>query len=386
MSQIFDTIISHYGWQGVALGAIILVLFGLQLYYYAVVYRRVSSYRNSRRKKHLEQKPPISVVVTLFSEDYAYLDERLPLLFEQEYESTYEVVLVYVGADGDYFEELSRLRLVYPNLVVTKFDFNPRFPISIKQAINLGIKSSHNEHVILTTSSAAPASQQWLAMMGKAFMSGDIVLGYSAIKPAAGLANYIVRMSNMHFSLYWLAQAVNRMTYRGIRHNIGFTKSLYFGVKGFTHLSLNIGEDDLFIQRIAKRNNVSVVMIPKGRVVEQPWGGLRWWLASLRHYGQAWRYYPDWALNAAKWDIGSQSLFFLSVLTALIFMPLEFKLAVLLLLLVRYLVVVLRMRSVGKRVGEKGVALRYFLFDLFNPLLMLCLGVIMLRKDYSAWK
>lgn len=386
MSQFFEDVIAHYGWQGVALAGVIVTLFFVQLYYYAIAYRRISRYRNNRRKKRLEQEPPVSIVVTLFSEDYAYLDERLPLLFQQEYEATYEVVLVYVGSDGDFYEELQRLRLAHPNLVVTKFDFNPRFPISVKQAINLGIKSSHNQHIILTTSSAAPASAQWLAMMGKAFMRGDIVLGYSAIKPAKGLVNYIVRMSNMHFSLYWLAQAVNHSAYRGIRHNIGFTKELYFGVKGFTHLSLNIGEDDLFIQRIAKRNNVSVVMIPKGRVIEQPWGGLRWWLATLRHYGQAWRYYPDWALNVAKWDIGSQTLFFLAVLTALIFMPLEFKLAALVLLLLRYIVVVMRMRSVGKRVGERGVALRYFLFDLFNPMLMLCLGVIMLRKDYSAWK
>lgn len=386
MSQFFDYIISHYGWQGLALAGVILVLFCVQLYYYLVVYRRVSTYRNSRRKKRLEQEPPISIVVPIFSEDYNYLDERLPMLFQQEYEATFEVVLVYVGSDGDYYEELSRLRLMHPNLVVTKFDFNPRFPISVKQAINLGIKSSHNEHVILTTPSAMPASVHWLAMMGKAFMRGDIVLGYSAIKPQAGLGNYIMRMSNLHFSLYWLAQAVNHSTYRGIRHNIGFTKKLYFGVKGFTHLSLNIGEDDLFIQRIAKRSNVSVVMIPKGRVLEQPWGGLGWWLGRLRHYGQAWRYYPEWTLTEAKWDLGSQTLFFLTVLTALIFMPLEFKIAVLVLFLLRYLIVVLRIRSVAKRVGEQGVALRYFIFDLFNPILMLCLYLIMLRKDTTAWK
>ena len=386
MSQIFDHIISHYGWQGLALAGVILVLFCVQLYYYLVVYRRISTYRNSRRKKHLEQEPPISIVVPIFSEDYNYLDERLPMLFQQEYEATFEVVLVYVGSDGDYYEELSRLRLMHPNLVVTKFDFNPRFPISVKQAINLGIKSSHNEHVILTTPSAMPASGHWLAMMGKAFMRGDIVLGYSAIKPMAGLGNYLMRMSNLQFSIYWLAQAVNRSTYRGIRHNIGFTKKLYFGVKGFTHLSLNIGEDDLFIQRIAKRSNVSVVMIPKGRVLEQPWGGLRWWLGRLRHYGQAWRYYPEWTLTEAKWDLGSQTLFFLTVLIALIFMPLEFKLATLVLFLLRYLIVVLRVRSIAKRVGEQGVALRYFIFDLFNPLLMLCLHVIMLRKDPTAWK
>ena len=382
----FENIISHYGWQGVALGGAILVLFFVQMYYYLIAYRRINIYRNKRRKKVLESEPPVSIVVTIFSEDYAYLDERLPQLFAQEYGATFEVVLVYVGCDSDYYEELMRLRLSHPNLVVTKFDFNPRFPISVKQAINLGIKSSHNEHVILTTPSAMPASVHWLAMMGKAFMRGDIVLGYSAIKPMAGLGNYLMRMSNLQFSIYWLAQAVNRSTYRGIRHNIGFTKKLYFGVKGFTHLSLNIGEDDLFIQRIAKRSNVSVVMIPKGRVLEQPWGGLRWWLGRLRHYGQAWRYYPEWTLTEAKWDLGSQTLFFLTVLTALIFMPLEFKLATLVLFLLRYLIVVLRVRSIAKRVGEQGVALRYFIFDLFNPLLMLCLHVIMLRKDPTAWK
>ena len=384
--DIVNHIISHYGWQGLALGVAILVLFSVQLYYCLGLYRGVSSYRNSHRKKRLEQAPPISIVVPIFSEDYAYLDERLPQIFAQEYEAQFEVVLVYVGSDGDYFEELSRLRLSHPNLIVTKFDFNPRFPISIKQAINLGIKSSHNEHIILTTTSATPASAHWLAMMGKAFMRGDIVLGYSAIEPGAGLGRYIMRMSNLHFSLYWLAQAVDRKTYRGIRHNIGFTKSLYFGVKGFNHLSLNIGEDDLFIQRIAKRNNVSVVMIPKGSMVEHPWGGLGWWLGRLRHYGQAWRYYPDWAVSAATWDLGSQSLFFLTVLTALIFMPLEYKLAVLVLALVRYLFVVLRIRAIAKRVGEKGVALRYFIFDIFNPLLMLGLRAIMLRKDETAWK
>lgn len=386
MSQFFDHIMSHYGWQGVALGGVILVLFFVQLYYYLILYRRISNYRNSRRKVRLESEPPISIVVPIFSEDYDYLDERLPQIFAQDYEASFEVVLVYVGNDNDYFEELSRLRLSHPNLVVTKFDFNPRFPISVKQAINLGIKSSHNEHIILSTPSAVPASQQWLTMMGRAFMRGEIVLGYSAIKPAAGLGNYIMRMSNLQFSIYWLAQAVSRRAYRGIRHNIGFTKTLYFGVKGFTHLSLNIGEDDLFIQRIAKSNNVSVVMIPKGRVVEQNWGGLRWWLGRLRHYGQAWQYYPDWTLTEAKWDLGSQSLFFLASLAALIFMPLEYKLAVVVLMLLRYLFVVLRVRSIANRVGEKSVALKYFLFDLFNPLLMVALHIIMLRKDSTAWK
>ena len=79
-------------------------------------------------------------------------------------------------------------------------------------------------------------------------------------------------------------------------------------------------------------------------------------------------------------------LFALSALTAIAIMPLEFKAAALLLILVRYLVVVLRARSIAKRVGEQGVALRYFIFDIFNPLMLLYTRTIMLQKDTTAWK
>lgn len=382
----FDYIISHYGWQGTALAACILVLFAVQLYYYLIVYGRISRFRNSRRKKTLESEPPVSVVIPLFSEDYRYLEESLPLILGQQYGATFEVVLVYVGASNDFYEELARMRLVYPNLTITKIEYNPRFPISVKMALNVGIKSAHNEHIIISTTSAQPATEQWLAMMGKAFMRGNIVLGYTAIEQKPGLKNYLMRMSRMQMSMYWMAQSVNHNTYRGSRNNFGFTKTIYFGTKGFSHLSMNIGEEDLFIQKIAKRNNVSTVLIPKATMLEHAWGGWRWWIAQLRHYGEAYKLYPIEIRNTIEWELGSQTLFFLTILAALIIMPLEFKLAALLLLILRYIIVMLRAHSIAKRVGEKGVMLRYWIFDIFNPLLMLCVRVAMIRKDSTVWR
>lgn len=383
--QYIDYIIQHYGWQGAALAAVILLLFAIQLYYHTAVYGRVARFRNSRRRKKLESEPPISVIVPIFSEDYNYLDTRLHDIMGQQYSANFEMVLVYVGADNDYFEELNNMRLRYPNLVITRI-YEPRFPITVKLALNIGIKSAHYEHIVITTADATPASEQWLAMMGKAFMRGDIVLGYTAIEPAKGLTNYLIRMSRIQISTYWLASAADGRTYRGSRHNFGFTKSLYFGNKGFTHLNMAIGENDLFLQSIAKRNNVSIALVPKGTMIEGQWGGLRWWINHLHHYGEAYRFYPIAVRNAIEWELGSQILFFLATLTALIFMPLEFKAAVLLLLIIRYIAVVLRVRSIAKRVGEKSVALRYFIFDLVNPLLMVWLRISMLRKDSTAWK
>lgn len=384
--QYLDYILQHYGWQGTALIATILVLFFIQIYYHGVVYGRVARFRNSHRRKRLDAEPPVSVVVPLFSEDYTYIDECLPLLMQQKYSAMYEVVVVYVGRDNDFYEELSNLRLRWPNLIVTRIQYNPRFPISVKMAINVGIKSSHNEHLLITTTDSTPATDQWLQMMGKAFMRGEIVLGYTSIEQGAGLTNYLIRLSRMQLSIYWLSRAVQGKTYRGSRSNIGFTKSLYFGVKGFTHLNMNIGENDLFIQSIAHNNNASVVLIPKGRMIERQWGGMKWWMQHLHHYGEAYRYYPHAARNAMEWDLASQVLFFLSVLVALAVMPLEVKAAVVLLALVRYIVVALRARSIAKRVGERDVVLRYPIFDFMNPIIMLCTRIAMLRKDSTAWK
>ena len=370
-----DTITEHYGWQGAALAAIIITLFCIQLYYHLFAYGRIVRFRNSRRKKRLDAEPPVSVIIPMFSEDYDYLDERLPRIFAQEYAAPFEVVIVYIGSDGDFFEELTRLRLMHPNLTATKIEYNPRFPISVKMALNVGIKSAHHEHIVTTTTDAAPVTDQWLAMMGKAFMRGEIALGYAGVDPAAGIANYLMRMSQLQCSIYWLSQAVARRAYRGTRHNLGFTKSLYFGSKGFTHLNMNIGEDDLFIQKIATAKNVSVVLTPKAAVSRR-----------LRHYGSAYRLYPVGVRNAIEWDLGSQSLFFLTVATAAAVMPVEFKAAALALLLARYAVVAARIKSIAERAGEKGVVLRYFIFDLLNPLLMLCVRIALLRKDKSVWR
>ena len=125
--QYIDFLIQHYGWQGTALAAVILILLFIQLYYHIVVYGRVARFRNSRRRKIHDSEPPISIVVPIFSEDYNYLDTRLHDIMGQQYAANFELVLVYVGADNDYFEELNNMRLRYPNLVVTRI-YEPRFP------------------------------------------------------------------------------------------------------------------------------------------------------------------------------------------------------------------------------------------------------------------
>ena len=383
--QFADIVLSHYGWEGVALAALLLVLLCVQSYYYVCVYGRIPTYKNNRRPAVLAEEPALSVVIPMFSEDYGFVEERLPLILAQEYRD-FEVVLVYVGADSDFYEDLVRLRLTFPQVFVTKIQLDPRFPISRKMALNVGIKSAHNEHLVFSSTDVVPGTDRWLSLMAKGFCKGQIVLGYCGLERGRGLRNYLMRTWRMMHSADWLGRAVGRRPYRGTLHNLGLTKSLYFGANGFTHLNMNIGEDDLFMQKVMTRDNVSVILSPRASLREKMWGGMGWWMSQLRYYGSAFRFYPQTVRNYIQWELGSRSLFFLTVVCAAAVMPFEFKIAALALLVIRFLIVAIEVRRIARRLGESGMMGRYFVYDLLSPLWALALSVMLMRKDDRVWR
>ena len=383
--EFFNRIITHYGWEGTALAGVLLVMFGIQLYYYLFVYGRIPKYKDTRRPEILSETPPVSVVIPLFSEDYAFVEEILPLIVAQEYPD-FEVVIVYVGRDTDFYDDLVRIKQSFPQITATKIELNPRFPISPKMALNVGIKSAHYEHLLFTTPDVYPTSDRWLSLMANGFRRGEIVLGYCGMERGKGFANYLIRTWRMMHSADWIARAVQRRAYRGTLHNYGFTKSLYFGANGFSHLNMNIGEDDLFMQRVMTRDNVSVILSPRASLREKMWGGMGWWTSQLRYFGSAFRFYPRAVKTFVRWEIGSRVLFFATVVCALAVMPPEYKLAALLLAVIRYVVVAFEVRRIARRLGEGGIAGRYFIYDLLGPLWAAALGAMLLRRDNRVWR
>ena len=176
MEQIFNNILQHYTWAGVALILVVLVLFLVQLYYYAIAYYRVFRFRLMRRQRRNEANPPISVVVTVRGENEYFLTEELPVLLSQEY-NHYEVVVVYIGGDMEYYEELQNIRNNYSYMRLTKMGGNPLIYITTKQALNVGIKSAQYESLLFTTTGAVPKSKEWVTIMAKGFEYGDVVVG-----------------------------------------------------------------------------------------------------------------------------------------------------------------------------------------------------------------
>lgn len=385
-SAIFYDFWQSYGVVGAVAVALVIITFITELYYYTRVYASVAGFRLSQqRTKRVATEPAVSVVVPIFNENHDYLEEGLAALLTQDCDR-YEVVAVYVGNDEGFYDDLARLGKVYRHLKTTQIAFNPRYPISTKMALNVGIKSASNEHVIITTTDALPASRRWVALMAKAFTYSDIVLGYCGIEQRRGLRNRLFREYRMATSVAWLAAAIRRHPYGASRHNMGFTKSLYFGVRGFNHLNMNVGEDDLFVQRIASADNVAVVLSPKAVCTEKQWGGWSWWINRMRYFGATHRFYPASAKAFVATELWARTLFFASAVTTIVLLPNSLRITAAVLVVVRYLVVEFTTLRLSRRLGERNIAGWHFVFDITEPLIRLFTRVMLCKRNARAWR
>lgn len=375
----------HYGVWGIVLAAILLVLFIVQLVFHLGIYGRVASFRITSRKKIRNEEPPISVVVTMFSEDADYLDHGLMQLLEQDYPN-YEVVVVYVGDNDDFFAELSSITRVAPHLSPIRIRTKPNMPVQRKIALNLGIKCAKNDFILMTTVDATPASERWLSLLAKGFLYGDIVLGYSGVAYKPCFSNFVLREYRLSNSISWLSAAIRRKTYSASHSAFGFIREAYLAVRGFEYLNMNVGEDDLFVQQIATRDNVSVVLAPNATCFERTWGGWRWWIKEMSLLRLTHRYYPRFTLAPMFIEQISRLLLFVGAIVSFVTMPWEYGLAVAVLLLLRYFAVMFSAIRIWQRLGESHLVTKHFIYDIIEPFIRLRIILSSQRISKKAWR
>lgn len=384
--EFFDNILHHYSWQGIALSGVLLLLFFVQLYYYAIAYYRIYRYRLMRRRKKIAENPPISVIVAVRGENEAFLTEELPVLLHQEYDP-FEVVVVYVGGDIDYYDELQRIRDNYSNMRLTRMGGDSRIYISTKQALNVGIKSAQYDALLFTTTGAIPRSEQWVALMSKGFERGMVVAAPAVPQfEHNNLKTFLMRMVEFQRERNAMACAVNDRLYYAPRSNYGYTRHLYESTRGFNHLGIDIGDNDLYLQAIATPERTAVVLSRHSIVVEER--PERWseWMELMRYYSSTREHYPATAKTFARRELGSRVLFMLATITAVVVLPLELKLGAIGLLLLRYLIVVGTSRRVAMRMGQKGIVMRYWIYDLLGPAVEWMIGSKHSHNTPKLWR
>ena len=347
------------------------ILFFIQSCYHLGLYRNL--YFHSRKEKKETDTPPLSVI--LVAKDAASdLQKNLPAILEQDYPN-FEVIVIYdQSSDDDCEDVLKLLEDKYPHLHHSFIPDSARYISHKKLGITMGIKASHHEWLVFTEPNCCPSSNQWLRKMARNFTTGtDIVLGYSNYEKTKGWFNRKATFDTLLNSMRYLGRAIGGHPYMGCGRNLAYRKSLYYEHKGFTsHLNLQRGEDDLFINEVANGKNTQVEASPESIMrITAPHYKKNWHEDKLNYHLTS-RLYKGFSRYLMGFETCTRLLFLLSVIACLVYGILMQSWVVLgagiLLWILRFIMQFIVFRKTSLALGERKFYTTLLLFDWMQPL------------------
>ncbi len=291
--------------------------FLVQLYYLVNNHSKLAAYKPL--DELIPANIPISVIISARNEA-ENLKLYLPRILEQNYPD-YEVVVVNDCSYDSSDLILEDFQRQYPHLKVVTITEHVRFKTGKKFALTLGIKAAKNEHLLITDADCQPASANWIARMAANFTTGaQIVLGYSPYIKRKSFLNLMIRYETLKSAINYLSAALIGDPYMGIGRNLAYTKTLFFGAKGFAaHMHVMAGDDDLFVNQNATPENTIIEIHPEAFTLTPAKTTIAsWYRQKKRHLGVG-KYYKTTHRRKLTFDALTGGLFYLLLTLCLVF-------------------------------------------------------------------
>lgn len=272
-------------WQAILYSFCLVTL--IQLFYYLYFFLRLAFHNITTETA--SQTHPVSVVICA-RDEAPNLVKNLPVALKQKYPTTYEVVVVNDNSIDESKYILEEYQTTFKQLQIVEVKREPQSIPGKKFPLTVGIKAAKHDTVLLTDADCLPTSEYWIKKMQEGYKENiQVVLGYGAYHKKKGLLNKLVRWETFHTALQFLSYAKAGMAYMGVGRNLSYKKSVFFQHNGFSsHKNIISGDDDLFINKAATKNNTAIVIDQEAFTLSEPPKNWRQWKRQkTRHYSTA---------------------------------------------------------------------------------------------------
>lgn len=325
----------------------------IQITFYLFVFGRFSFFKVLKKDIKLF---PISIIICAKNEANN-LQKFIPCVANQEYPE-FEIVLVDDGSSDNSLEIITSFQKLYNtnNRSISIISIDKKNSKGKKHALSIGIKAAKFKHLLLTDADCKPITNNWIRQMSSGFSTNkSIVLGYGAYsKIKNSYLNKIIRYETLLTALQYFSYALIGKAYMGVGRNIAYKKNEFINANGFNnHKDLASGDDDLFINEIAKSNNTNICCEKDSFTLSQPKTLFSEWIKQKRRHITTSTYYK----SQHKYMLGifyiSQLLFWiLAVILLFINYNLDF---VLLLILIRFTIYYFIIYMSANKLNEKDL-------------------------------
>jgi len=317
--------------------------------------------------------------------EFHNLKKHLPKIIEQDYPE-FEVVVVNDASDDETFFFLEDLSRAHNHFSVVNLNENLNFFKGKKFALSLGIKSAKYENLVLTDADCDPTGNTWLQNMANGFSNQkEVVLGYGKYSEHPGFVNKIIRFETVFTAIQYFSLTLWGKPYMGVGRNLAYKKSLFYQNKGFiSHYNVSSGDDDLFINKVANKQNTSIVVEEGSFTISEPKKTFaEWWRQKRRHLSTG-RYYKF----SHKILLGGYLVSLIGVYSFfIILLIINFHAIIVgLLFIIRLISQLIIFNFVFKRLLEKKLLLFSPAIELIITLIYPIIGLTNLVSKQSRWK
>ena len=349
----------------ITLLTVFFITFLIQIFYYLFFYSRIAFYKFADKKN---KQLPVSIVICAKNEA-KNLEHFLPKILNQNYPE-FEVVVVNDSSEDNTANVLKLLSNEYEHLYITTIPNDSIFKHGKKLALTIGLKAAKKDWVLLTDADCEPQSENWLKYMQENFVDKtDIVLGYGAYETKKGLLNKIIRFDTMFIALQYFTYAMAGIPYMGVGRNLAYRKSLFFKNKGFaSHLNVKSGDDDLFINENANKNNIKLELRPETFTKSIAKEKFKDWFFQKKRHLSTGKYYKFKHKLLLGTEILSRAFFYIGIIVS-IFIFKELLWTILGVFLFRMFIQLFVFYKASKKLNEKKLFYLGIIFDFTIPLI-----------------
>lgn len=252
----------------------------------------------------------ISVIIAARNESKNIVELINSLSLIEYPKSNYEVVIVDDNSTDDTFRIIEKEITQSDNISVYKLDDDEKS--GKRDALSLGISKANNPFILITDADCKPG-KFWLQAFADKFSEGyDVLFG---IAPFIQSKSFIAKIScfeNLRTSILSIALASLKQPYTAAARSLGFFKSSFEKIGGYSHTADTLSGDDDLLIREAVRNKmkIGVVTAKDSFVYSRTRNSLGEYLDQrARHTQTASHYLPTRIFLLAFWH--GLNLFFL---------------------------------------------------------------------------
>jgi glycosyltransferase involved in cell wall biosynthesis len=338
-----------------------IVVVVIQFLYYIVIFGKFSF---AKPQIATPKRIPISIIVCAKNEE-ENVKKFIPLLLEQNYPE-FEIILIDDASSDETLEIFEEFEKQNSNVKLVKVENNEAFWGNKKFALTLGIKAAKHEYLLFTDADCFPTSKDWIKNMSSQFTAKKtIVLGYGAYeKIGNSFLNKLIRFETLITATQYFSWAKIGKPYMGVGRNMAYKREEFFKVRGFMdHMKIRSGDDDLFINQAANKDNTTICFLPESFTYSTPKTTFKEWFAQKRRHVSTAKHYKNFDRNQLSIFYLTQLLFLLLPIVLLFF---QFQwIAVLSIIIFRYIFTWIAVGFAAGKLKEKDVMYWFPIIEIF---------------------